>query len=526
MQVSAPLQWVLEQRRVSGASATAASVGRLVLAACAIGFIASLAIAGVFRLGYAYPLSSNDAASLEEVQRIVNGQPLYVAPTLQHVPFIYGPVYYFLSALLTFPLGLSYLPLRLVSLLASLGTLALIGYLVWRETQRPLAALAASGLLAAAAPLSGTFDLAHIDALFVFLIVASIVVARVRSDVPSLAAGGVLLGLAGLTKVPIGVAPIAVALLVYLAITVRLRSTAFAVGLLGSAAIILLLLRLQSGPWPIWYMLDLPSKHVINNHGDGLPYFWFRDILPRFTLPLLIGPVFLLMRLASGDRAPALFYTLVVGSLVTVGWAARSNSGSAANVLLPTHVAIALLLGLGLDGVLRIFSSATARISGVSAYVLGVCVLQFALLAYNPRALVPYRSEGWAAQRLTDTLSGLDGGLFAAGLDGYVRGSDKGEQPHVGAILELQGSFGGKGTAEGTQWRTDFAQALRERRFAHVVVNEDCCGIVQELQNNGYISSGPLFAPDDEFWLWTDGSTPGHMEVFVPAEQAQAAAVH
>jgi hypothetical protein len=149
-----------------------------------------------------------------------------------------------------------------------------------------------------------------------------------------------------------------------------------------------------------------------------------------------------------------------------------------------------------------------------------VCIVQFALLAYNPRLLVPYRSEQWAAERLSTTLANLDGGLFAFGLDGYVLGSDKGEQPFGGGILELQGSFGGLGTAEGRQWQSDFGEALRQRRFAHVVVEGDqvCCGVDEELRKNGYVSIGPLFPPDDEYWLWTGGRTPDHLEVFVPGD--------
>jgi hypothetical protein len=140
------------------------------------------------------------------------------------------------------------------------------------------------------------------------------------------------------------------------------------------------------------------------------------------------------------------------------------------------------------------------------------------LLAYNPRLLVPYRSDHWAAERLSAALTSLDGGLFADNFDGYVRGSDKGEQAYIGAILEPQGSFGGIGTAEGWQWRGDFASALRDRRFAHVVVGEHCCGIGEELKNANYVSIGPRFPPNDDYWLWTGLYTPSQFEVFVPAE--------
>src|SRR5207245_10320908 len=104
---------------------------------------------------------------------------------------------------------------------------------------------------------------------------------------------------------------------------------------------------------------------------------------------------------------------LVILSLISVAWAARSNSGGAPNVLLPAHVAVALLFGLGLDAFLRLLSGGSARVRTLRAYLLGLCIVQFALLAYNPALLVPYRSEQWAAERLSTTLASLDGPLFA-----------------------------------------------------------------------------------------------------------------
>jgi len=491
---------------------------QLAFVACCGVAVGAFVVAAVFRLGYPFPFEATEPASLEQVARVLRGQALYVAPTLQHVPMIYGPVYFYASAALASVMGVTLAPLRLVSLLASCGTLILVGWLVKRETGRWIGGVAAVGLLAIAYPLTQTaYDTARVDALFVFCLVAAIVLARTRTDVAGLLASGALVGLAGLTKVPIGAAPVAGALGLYLLVSARARVLLYAVACLGVLALGLVALRLQSGPWPTWYMLDLPSKHVINNHADLLGRFWFLDTLPRFALPLLIGPVFLLLRAVDGDRRPLLFYGLVSLSLVAVAWAARSNSGGGQNVLVPSYVLVALFFGLGLDRLLRLLGSSSTRVRALRAYVLGLCVLELALNAYNPRLLVPYRSEQWAAERLASTLVGLDGPLFALNLDGYVLGSDKGEQPLTGAVLELTGSFGGPGTDVGNQWKADFASALRQRRFSHVVLIEDCCEIHNALAENGYVAAGPLFPPGDDYWLWTSGLTPADIQVYVPS---------
>ena len=518
---------VMVRSRLRLGTATGARFGlaellQAALMACAVAAILAFLGPAALRLSYPFPLQLTEPATLEQVQRILRGEPLYVAPTFQHVPMIYGPVYFYLSAGVATIVGPTYLALRLVSLLASVGLLACVTYLVHHETGSRAAALASAGLLAATYPLGETaLDLGRVDALFAFLLVLGITLARTHPHTWGLLGAGVAIGLAALTKIPLGTVPVAAALTVYLAVTVRVRSALFVLSILLSVAIVLVALRVQSGPWPTWYMWDLPGQHAINDHGDLLGRFWFQDILPRFTFPLLLGPLFVLLRLAVGDRRTLVFYALVGASMIGLSWAARSNSGGATNVLLPTHVLVALAFGLGLYAILQQIRLGSLRVPGLPAYVLGLGILQFALLAYNPRLLVPYRSEEWAAERLSSSLVSLPGPLFAPDLDGYVQGSDKGEQPLLGAVEELTAGYGGKATAEGHAWEQELDTALREQRFSHVVLDQPCCDLKDALDRDGYVDSGPLFGPDDDYWRWTNGRTPSDLHVFVPRDSAR-----
>lgn len=498
-----------------------ASVLKMALAACSVVAIGAFLIPAALRLSYPFPLQLTEPASLEQVQRILNGQSLYVAPTLEHVPLVYGPLYFYISAAVAAITGLGYFPLRLVSLIASIGTLLLTARLVQRETSSPLAALVSGGLLAATYPLGETaLDLGRVDALLAFFAVAAISLARLRNDSRGVLLAGVAMGLAAVTKLPLAAAPLALALAAYLAATVRARTLLFVVGFGATLGVVLLLLRLQSGPWPSWYLWDLPRQHAINDHGDLLGRFWFSDILPRFTFPLLLGPVFVLLRFAKGDKRPLLFYALVGVSLVGGSWASRSNSGGATNVLLPTHLLVALLLGLGLHAALQQIGRDIRWPHILQTYILGLCVLQFGLIAYNPRLLVPYRSEQWAAERLTATLASLPGDLFAPDLDGYVRGTGKGEQPLLGAVEELTGGYGGRMTPEGEAWTDELQVALRQKRYSHVVLNEPCCEVKAALEKAGYVAAGPLFPPGDDYWLWSTGRSPTDLQLFVPPKSA------
>ena len=105
----------------------------------ALAFVAVYLFVATARMGYPYELEWMESGLVDGVGRILDGAPLYVEPSVEFIPFAYPPLYHWLSAAVASITGLSYLPLRLVSLLSSLGSLLLIHALVRRETGARLA---------------------------------------------------------------------------------------------------------------------------------------------------------------------------------------------------------------------------------------------------------------------------------------------------------------------------------------------------------------------------------------------------
>src|SRR5437763_14937389 len=105
---------------------------RLAAALLGLTAIATYLVIALLRLTYPFPLEYLESNSLVEVQRILAGRPLYAAPTVGYVPDGYPPLYFATSAAAASVLGLSYLPLRLVSLVSSLACFAVLGRLVPR----------------------------------------------------------------------------------------------------------------------------------------------------------------------------------------------------------------------------------------------------------------------------------------------------------------------------------------------------------------------------------------------------------
>ena len=106
--------------------------------------------------------------------------------------------------------------------------------------------------------------------------------------------------------------------------------------------------------------------------------------------------------------------------IVGVAWASRSGGGGAQNVLLPAFATLAILFGFGLHEALRQFAGASVRARTFQGYLLGLGVLQLALLAYDPRPIVPYRADRVADGQLAAAIAVFPG-LFLHPISAAIR---------------------------------------------------------------------------------------------------------
>jgi 4-amino-4-deoxy-L-arabinose transferase-like glycosyltransferase len=473
--------------------------------------------AAVLRLSFPYPLEITEGASLAEIRRILQGQPLYAEPSLEHVSMIYGPVYYYVAALVALVIGPSFLSLRLVSLVASLGSVALVGLIVHRETGNRTGAIVAAGVFAASYPLAdGALDLGRVDALMLALLLGSMYFSRAPGS-RSAAVAGVLMALALLTKQ--AAAPIALLTLVYFIATSRRRAGWYAAALALTLVVPLAIVELQSSRWATLFLVQLPRQHMIDELR--MDQFWRLSVLPYFTLALAAGLLFLTFRLQAKDRQAGLFYVLAAVGMLGIAWASDSNQGASNNVLLPAFAILSILTGLGLAEALRQLQQLTDGRGPYYAFAVSIAILQLLLLIYNPRDMVPYRSDLWADDRLASTLASLPGSLFAPDFDAFVgQRADGPPQPYLGSVAELLGGYGGHAVPEGDAWVQTLRDRLSRREYDYVVVDPESQWffVSGALRDANYADAGPLFPPDDDFWRWGGGTAP-RSEVYVPRER-------
>ena len=480
-------------------------------------------VAGIVRVGYPFPLERLESNVLQEVRRIVAGEQPFVAPTLDYVPLLYAPLYFYVSAAVAVVTGPSFMPLRLVSFAAALGSAVLLYRLVSRDAPGRFAGLLAACFFVGTSELNPTERFpARVDNLCVLLLLAATYVLRQadrRSDpstAPS-ALAGVLVGLAVLTK-QTAVIP-ALGLLVLTVRSPRSRLLPYSGAVAVTLAIAAWLLASSSAGWAGFYVVDLPRNHGIE--WQMALTFWTEELLPRFGAPLVLAAVFFAVRLRRREYRSAWFYALATGSLVGMGWVAILNPGGGANSLPPAFAGLAMLFGLGSHEALRLCSAVLSDTGALGRWSVGPRAAQVGMLLvvsltlgavkYTPVPGAPLRANILAGRRLVDAIADLEGPVLAPDLGEFQWQAGKGDQAYATNYRELLGVYGGSMLPEGQQLLRELDQVLASHQYAYVLVDPE--GFDPDFPNNlgrhRYVKIGRLLPPDDPFYEWAIGQSSG-----------------
>jgi hypothetical protein len=457
----------------------------------AVLFIALYGALAIKRLAYPYELEWMEGGSVDHVQRVLDGQPLYGPPQVEFIPYTYPPLYYYVSAIAARVFGLGFFPLRLISFSATLICFVLIYQLVTAETKRRFAGLAATGLFAAMFRIGGAwFDLARVDMLFLALYLAAIYLIRFKTSAVAYTLAGILIGLSFLTKQTALI--MSVPLFVYAFVAQR-GSSLF---LIGSALIIIggstLWLNLASDNWYSYYIFDLPEKHGWSD--TAWLTFWTKDMLGR--VPIAFGLALLYFILRPRVRSTMGFWLAAFVGMIGAAYLIRVRLGSNANVLLPAHAIIAVMFGLCLDRLIKPDRAPIAVIAGLA------CLIQFGLLVYDPIAQIPTQADAAAGQRFIATLSQVNGDVFVLSHGYYATLAGKPPTAQAVAIADVyQDEARGRAIIQ-----REFGDAIRQHRFAAIVLDVDDWWLSSDFDQS-YVKRGQVFDDPNVFFPVTGVQT-------------------
>jgi len=439
----APAGWPGRERALRGVQVATAAAGLL-----AIGAYLFVALS---RLTYPFPVEWLEGNSLVEVHRILSGQPLYSAPTVGYVPDGYPPLYFAVSAAAASVLGVSYLPLRLVSVLSSVACFALLGRLVQRETGSAAAGTGAAGAFAATYFVTDTwFDVGRVDSLFLALSIGGLYAARWMCGTRGAITAGVLLGAAVLTK-QTGLAEGVAVLGALMAGPQRRLAGTAALAEIAVVGISTLVLALTSGGWYVYYVFEQMGENALSDSAFG--WFW--------TALLSAMGIAACAALIGARRVPLV---LLAGcaALAVEGYAALVHSGGGINDVLPAYLAVAVLAGLAMGNTGR------AR---WTAPVCGALVLaQTALLlgGFHPARAIPTSADRAVGERLLSGMKAVGGTIAVPADPGLSLQAGLPPSAHADAAADVLRASNQSAIAS---FRSTAAAAVAGRRFSAIITD-------------------------------------------------------
>jgi hypothetical protein len=312
---------------------------RSLAVALAVYFTLILLYVFIRRFSYPYDLEWMEGGMITHALRLVEHKPIYAAPSLDFIPYLYTPGYPVTLFVLSKLFGLGYALARAVSLLGFFAAL-ILGYVYARREggDRATAAAAMAIPCAAYVPTGAFYDLARPDSLFLGLVTSGLIVGwwGRRSHAGGVAAA--LLLIAGFfTKQT--TAPFMLALgLMLLAASPRV---ALSYGL-TLAAVGLPLLYWANHASHGWFWIYISKLH--RQHGF---YAVRAFVASPLRVAALLGPALLLVPWAlSRRRSPGLVYATFIG-LVGAGAACLSfgTQWAYVNAFMPAIMLPAIAIG-------------------------------------------------------------------------------------------------------------------------------------------------------------------------------------
>jgi 4-amino-4-deoxy-L-arabinose transferase-like glycosyltransferase len=361
-------------------------LSRAALAGAVI-FLGLYAFTALHRLTYLFELEWEEGAFVDHVIRLVSGQKLYVEPTLDFIPFVYTPGYYYAAAGAALLLGASAVTLRIVSILCSVGIFGVLAAFGRKERGTGKEGLLLAGLFAATYAIGGAWlDVARVDSLFLFLTLAGLYGVRFGRTTTALVATGMLLAGALLTKqVGLILGPI---LLLYPVVRLGRRGLIPGVTFLATATIAVVALEWESDGWFLYYTYYVLTRTQAV-FADRLASFWTTDLLGALPILTVLGLTWCVIASKCTPFEDWTFYAIAGIAFLGSSWETRLHPGAWLNTLMPAY-AFLVLAGTRMAGVID------RRVSGLGS---GLVVAQMVLLAYNPARYIPSEADRTAAEQ-------------------------------------------------------------------------------------------------------------------------------
>jgi hypothetical protein len=446
------------------------------------------------RMSYPYGLEWIEGSVLEHAQRILQGRPIYVEPGLGFIPYLYTPLYYYMSALVLLLAGKGFFALRLLSFLASVGSALVILQFVKTETKSLFCALLSAGFFFATYQMCGAwFDLARVDSLFLFLMLLSLYLLKSKESIFAFCAAGVFSFLAFMTKQ--SALPIIGFVSCYLFLFHRWKGLYYFGSAMSLICASVLILYQRTSGWFWYYCFDMPSQHPFTQTNHD---FFVSLLLKNIPISLAFIPCIFAIFALKKNRKQLGFFSLVLASSFTVSWSSYLRAGGYINTVMPLNAILAIMLGVGFHAMKSsLVSSHSKNAKLFIPAVLALLVCQFTWLIYNPMKNIPTKADRSAGDRLLNIVQKFEGDVYIPSHDYLAVMGGKESFAHTAPWLDIIRTHD---TRLKEKIIREFTEAVDSRQFDAIILDTDRYPLLPVIEKT-YKYSGSIFSNDDFYPL-------------------------
>jgi 4-amino-4-deoxy-L-arabinose transferase-like glycosyltransferase len=503
----------------------------LVFAISLIPFILYIYIAGQ-RIGLPFDVEWAEGAAVNQVNQILSGNALYLKPTVHFSPLVYTPLYYYVSSAVAVFTNDVLFSLRLVSVVSSFGSAAVIFWLVKRETGNSFAGWLSGILFLACFELSnGFYDLARVDSFYILITLLVLTAVLTAKRKAGLGISGVLFAVAFFTKQSALI--VFFPLIIYFVFFDFKRTWIFLAAAMAGIGIPLLLISANSNGWFGYYIFMLPKEHGYSII-DAIN-FWVGDTLRPLGiamgfLVLNFLPKIVLHRNENGqgkDATPKekkiefiktkidlaksntdVIYLLFVIGAFLAAWITRSSNGGGSNNSMSAYAALAIMFGLGYDLALQKAKKANLDAAITHVFISTLVIIQLVSLTYNPFNYIPTKADRAANLLLLELIDETPGEVlipYRSHLPGLV---NKETYIHVVNLFEITGYFHGEIQPEGHEIINEIRQGICEQKYSVIILDQPVPWFGEQISGMYGLSKDSQFeiiGTGSREMLWQDG---------------------
>lgn len=443
---------------------------RFALLTLAIVSLLSFIIVALIRMTFPYEVEWIEEGVLVHVERVLHGLPIYSEPTLEYVPFVYTPLFYYFSALASKVIGGGFAPLRLVSLLSTLGIFTLIFFFVKKETKDTFSAILASCFFASCySAVQFWFDLGRVDSLTIFFLFSFLYLVRFYPTYLSYIFAGILVTLSFLSKQE-GLS-LSIPIIVFLYFIHWKKALALTLSTLASLVLGVLALDYINNGLFSYYTIILPFRILHESiQTSRLISMWTKDLIGQTPILVALYIYFLIFGKKYLAKDKFIYYIFISLLLIIGSLPYRTIRYGNTNALMPAFAIISIIGGISFSLIRQQLNKVDKDIvSQLKILIYLIAIIHFISLIYTPAVVLPSKIQYDTETNLIKEISKHNGPVFVPSHGRLAMLVNKPGSAHIAGMDDLLNS---DVSGYRDYLHDDLMTALKTQRFGAIVLDQ------------------------------------------------------